>query len=257
MSSTASTFRDFVDRVTKPERLLPLMHTTDAFALREIAAKGQLSARQCPVYNEDLLYFFYGRATYRPGALGATTSISAFNLCGFIVDGEKMPPPKRVLPFDSGAFSSELYKKYLHPGMTLASFEMTAAIESAAKLVSAFFGTNNNYISGTPTVGISAGAFDFEVQSYSDMISSKSTSTEDDRRSTVELQYSNELDFCPDNLLALIVPETLASEPTFVEFADRMGAETLQYESFRSDPSDDALNIRRLAKEYLCSKALI
>lgn len=63
----ASPLWKWLSTVDPVAKRLAWCHTTDAFRLRKIIAEGAFSPSHCDVFDEDLLYFFYGRPAFRRG----------------------------------------------------------------------------------------------------------------------------------------------------------------------------------------------
>src|ERR1700730_8150266 len=103
MSITTQRFASLVSRATGIGELLPLTHTTDAYAFRNIISTRQLEVSDCIVFREPVLYLFYGRPAYRRSSAGKATSLDAFSLVSFVLRSELLPSPKRLFPFDTGA----------------------------------------------------------------------------------------------------------------------------------------------------------
>lgn len=57
---------DKVDYSILPD-VLPIMHSCDGFDCESIIEDMYLKPTMCPVFNEELLYFFYGKPSYPVG----------------------------------------------------------------------------------------------------------------------------------------------------------------------------------------------
>jgi hypothetical protein len=191
-------------------------HTTDAYRLRSIVKAGMLSPTHCPVFREDLLYFFYGRPAYRyegPDSLALAAKAPVVIVCSpNLVD-----LGTRIFPFDSGAFEHR-YKKWLHSDMTLRDFELACGDDAPSRHVQAFFGTNNDYMllnaltPGPPCPG------HFEVESMTRMIADTSADPADDRRLAVELQVATPVPFDASSIISIIVPDELTQVAWFNDY---------------------------------------
>ena len=91
-------FAAFITSQTASVGRLPVAHTTDAFSFREIMAARKLQPTDCPVYSDKVLYFFYGRPSYRVHYKTEPTSLRAFNPVCFVMDAGSVEPPDRILP---------------------------------------------------------------------------------------------------------------------------------------------------------------
>src|ERR1700730_3389022 len=92
------------------EAPLPLAHTTDGFRFRSLVRTPRLTLAPCPVYKEDLGYFFYAKPAYRPHFDVGPTSLLAYSPVSFILESVEAPAPVRIMPFDSGAMNGEFFK---------------------------------------------------------------------------------------------------------------------------------------------------
>lgn len=129
---------------------LPLCHLRDARFLEEIANRGQVPLWKCRVFNQDLLYLFYGGFFYR-GKRDPTKDGTGLPV-GLLFGPGVLSSIHRLYPFDTGAAHDKRYgadwNKKLAP---FKRFEMGGSDRSrAAKVVHHFFGTNNEYLYGEP-----------------------------------------------------------------------------------------------------------
>lgn len=90
--------------------LLPFCHTTtEGFASNIIVNK--MEPQQCEVYNEELTYFFYGKATYLRD--DETYNYTDDPPITFLYNSNVLTQYniKRILPFDSGGFKRYGFKR--------------------------------------------------------------------------------------------------------------------------------------------------
>ncbi|SEK00155.1 hypothetical protein SAMN05518849_1256 [Sphingobium sp. AP50] len=80
----------------------------------------------CPVFNkEPLIYFFYGRPAYRASAQIQSNGLDAYApIC--IIMKPDAADPRRIFPFDSGAFHHHLLADFTHHRMMKEDFELDA-----------------------------------------------------------------------------------------------------------------------------------
>lgn len=113
------TFEQIVDEASQEVSLqaLPLCHTTtEGFVVNIIHAKNLASKKQCNVWNEYLVYFFYGKASYlTQNEIENYTDNPPITLLFEVDENLSM---RRALPFDSGGFNR--YK--IRPGYTKENF---------------------------------------------------------------------------------------------------------------------------------------
>lgn len=219
MENNSDRVKKFVDQFEPTLPILPLTHITTMYGFRSIMAGMTLEPSECKVFNENLLYLFYGRPSYRASQTAA--SVLNWNLpIGFILKPDAVKSVKRVFPFDSGAFAKKYYGSIFHEESDISSFELTPQLVSAAKYTSAFYSDNAHYFRGKSNANLDLGNFDFELQGMrflAEKPGRQITSSEvkaDERASAVEVQTAESLSI-KDSLLGLIVPETLLGNTAF------------------------------------------
>src|ERR1044071_6887776 len=94
-------FWEFVGREAAGfEGKLPLVHTTDLYHFRDIRNSAELQPSDCEVYEgEKLLYFFYGRPSYRPHAQRETITAKALLPICLVFSRRVMSEAVRIMPF--------------------------------------------------------------------------------------------------------------------------------------------------------------
>jgi hypothetical protein len=186
--------------------LLPLAHSTSFLHFRDILSSHVLTPTPCTVFkDEELLYLFYGRPAYRVsrGVLGSP-QLRHLPVC-FLLQPDAITTPKRVYPFDSGAFMSNLFKNFL-TGLDLDNFALLDDFpKTLQRLISAFYGSNLNYYYGKMDGPASGSPLDIEVNAYLAMLrdtgvafASESTSS-DDRRYTIEIQADSSIQLAAED----------------------------------------------------------
>lgn len=238
---------------------LPAAHTMDGWRFR-IATTDfgiDLDPDPCKVYGEQLTYLFYGRPAYRGHNKAESASLNSLYLVSFILDPTTLPPLRRMMPFDTGAFHSKLFAPAMHPKMGLPDFEVTPQIDSAAQIVARFFGANAAYWRGKPRTDLNGFGFNFEAESYAELISSNASSDYDDRRAAIEMQINQRIDFSTTGVIAVVLPECLADEAEVEAFLARSGADKVTYECYHARQTEDTRAIVARTYEYLCEKAML
>ncbi len=171
---------------------------------RTIVESGYLSPVRCTVFDEDLVYFFYGRPAYRRAADPIVTSPKAPVV--LILSPEVLKLPHRVFPFDSGAFPKR-FKRWLMDEMELHHFELDADEGSPPRHVAAFFQNNNNYLNCVTTTQPAASGAEMEAETlYRIYNDTTSTDEIDDRRHAVEVQINSRIPLDDSHILAIILP---------------------------------------------------
>jgi hypothetical protein len=98
-------------------KLLPLCHTTTEGYFSQIFNTGMLEPTLCPEYNERLLYFYYGKASYlvdQEGLAVVDAEPPIALLYEFVAVEKAAEGFKRLLPFDSGGFQRYGFSKGTH-----------------------------------------------------------------------------------------------------------------------------------------------
>jgi len=251
-------FEKWVGQHTPSVDPLPLMHTTDGWFFRQIIESGTISLTPCTVFTgESLSYFYYGRPAYRPSYEGATM-LDAMALASFVVDGAKTPQPVRIFPFDSGAMKLKLYDDFLHPQMQLDHFRLQPDPDNARRLVQGFFGSNAAYFQGQGLDAIPLSRLDHEARAYHLLIKSPARSTADDRRTSIEFQFSVEVPLSRDSVLAVALPEPWWDDGEISSYVlNDLKAEPLSYETFQANPAEDVRGIMMAVSAYLKKRRLL
>jgi hypothetical protein len=245
-------FNDFVQSHTPTEGALPLTHATDAFTLRDVMETDTLKATPCPVFNgTDLLYLFYGRASYRPNLNTLPNSLSSYAPVCFILKPEIATAPKRVHPFDTGAFADGKFDATMHRKMRKERFELTSQLDSARKLVTAFFGTNAQYFDGVPRKDVTVPTLAYEAESYLALVSNRQTEEFDDRSSAVEVQLDRDVALI-GAVEAVVLPASLVDDPEVAAKLMTWRADPIPYHTIaRMKPSEYTGAVVGAVREFL------
>jgi hypothetical protein len=201
----AGRFARFVDNHPGMTEELPLVHSTRCEKFLEIAKTRSLAPQPCPVFNEPLLYLFYGRPAYR-SKVGTkpSTDIAYCPVCFVFKPYTISAEVIRVFPFDSGASKGGLFEPQVARADT-DNFQLSTTLESARRAASLFFDTNQNFFIGEPRRGLIIPPTEEEALRYYGLISHDGEDDYDDRRSAIEVQASTAISL-RDILLAVILP---------------------------------------------------
>jgi hypothetical protein len=205
---------------------LPFTHTTDAYHLREIAETGALEPQTCRVFSEPLLYMFYGRPAYRVASKVGDNGLDAYWPICFVLRGAGVTP-KRIYPFDSGAFHHDKFADFLHRDMIKEDFELEVDPSTPARLVGLFWPDAKSYFDNRAGSGPTVEPFAFEAKAYAELIRAKANAPFDERHSAIEIQSSDPLALA-GNLHAVILPDDFASEEIRKRF-EELGALVLPF----------------------------
>lgn len=223
--------RDFIKDVADEQGRLPLVHSTDLFRFQQIRLSGKLSTAECPVYQgEKLLYFFYGRPSYRPHLTEGPLDARSFAPVCMVFNHELANHAMRVMPFDSGAFHHQRTHPPIHEGMTREDFELTVNTNAPMKLITTFFGSERDYLDEkpAPVEGIDEWA-DFHVDAYYRLIRRGGNQGSDERISAIELQFDRAVPLARQ-LMAVILPAPYLDRPGIREQIEGWGAIGIPYQ---------------------------
>lgn len=228
--SSGSPLWHWLKQVPPTPTSLAWCHTTDAFRLRDVIRAGEMLPRRCDVFDQDLLYAFYGRPAFRRSE-DQQMRHTARSPVVVVLSPKLADLGCRMFPFDTGAFE-ERYHSWVHRGMELQDFEIECSCEAAQRHVSAFFLTNEQYVRLQPSDPTIPYVGDFEVESIVHLLADPSALNADDRRLAVELQLERSVPFESPWIVALIVPNVLTQAPWLETFSARNpGVEVLTYEA--------------------------
>jgi hypothetical protein len=208
----AGRFARFVDNHPGMTEELPLVHSTRCEKFLEIAKTRSLAPQPCPVFNEPLLYLFYGRPAYRSKIGSApSTDIAYCPVCFVFKPYTISAEVIRVFPFDSGASKGGLFEPHVSRTDT-DSFQLSATLESARRTINLFFETNAKFFVGEPKRDLMIPCAELEAISYYQLVSHDGDDAYDDRRSAIEVQARSAIAL-RDTLLAVILPLSFLQDP--------------------------------------------
>ena len=230
-------FSEYLNNFDPSVSTLDLMHSAPAVIGAEIIQSGELAARHCTLYDEELVYLFYGRPAYKPlpNLLPAVMS-EHLPMC-LVLDPKLVANAIRILPFDSGGYSR--YASFTGPLLNMSDFELGPSGDIPMRLVQAFFQTNHNYFHQRPTSDPDAILLSFPAaRAYGRLTHDTSLADDDDRRSTIEIQISQSVPLATF-LRAVVGPPALLSDAGVVKALDLLPqVKRLTYETYgRHQPS--------------------
>lgn len=229
---------DFLSKNTikQLDGTLPLVHSTKSYNLTELAKASGLMPRNCKNYNDEkLLYFFLGRPAYRSRLSEESPETWELPTC-FIFDTADGIGIKRTVPFDSGAYSEELFPPYIN-AIPRANFESSRA-DASQRVISAVYGSMHNYIKGIPksektlTEEFDLKITDAEILAVRRLAGDGSPTSFDDRRFSIEIQSSSMIDFEQKPPSAIILPTAYLEDKNIIENIEKWGADIINYDSY-------------------------
>jgi hypothetical protein len=192
MSRLGNALTRFIDNRRAPQLPeLPSVHVTDGYTFRKILETKKLVPTPCRVFKtERLLYFFYGKPSYRSSVTkqikpnDAELSVAFFLKLGSLASLKV----KRVFSFDSGAYQRGRFDRFVkiaRQRIGIKEFQMRSNTHEILKQIESFFGTNEKYFERQPKLeidGINRESLDyFELTALHGLIQASSTAAFDDR----------------------------------------------------------------------------
>ncbi len=248
---TPRTFSDYVDGHTPAGRELPLVHTTECERLTSICASNRIEPHHCGVFDEPLLYMFYGRPAFRdPSRTTPSRDVSYCPVC-FVFRPPHSRAIKRLYPFDTGASEKGFYEPEIPAANGLADYSLQTVIDRAQRIVHAFFETNENYMRPRPRTGLCFAPEDVDAEAYHKLISTGGNPECDDRKSAVEVQLAGAVDL-RDQLLAVALPTSFLDDEDFRRtLMTEWRAHPLTYSAdVGTRPTECHGLVRKLIKDY-------
>ena len=180
---------------------LPSTHATRYIDLDKILNDDALKTQKCDVFGEHLLYFFYGRPSYRVKKSDSHMQYYDAPVV-FIVNTEKLQGLERIYPFDSGAFHWGLYKDLI-PTDDLSEYQLPPNLEYIGKLVDLIYLCNENYMEGQCSNNV-VDPHHFEAAGLMDLArNSSANATRDERATSIEIIVNSKQLF--KNILECVV----------------------------------------------------
>lgn len=244
-------FRQLVTEALEAEPALPLVHGSDAFKFLNALEDGELKPRSCDVFTgESLLYFFYGRPSYRANADAEPTSLAHYLPILFILKTDLAGLIRRIFPFDSGAFSRGFYSTHVHYDMTIGDFGLDVGSSTPGKLISAFFGDPVAYLRAEPNASLDVPPEQVEAISYRSIIAARDANSLDSRGAAIELQTASPVSLT-NQVQAVILPAPFVDKGTTGAKLKALGIQPIPYMVHgRTRPSEYVTTITDLCYRY-------
>jgi hypothetical protein len=142
--------------------------------------------------------------------------------------------PKRIYPFDTGAFKG--YPNFISM-MPMGEFEATATLNAPQRLVSSFFVSPDRYFRLKPRDArdfnnrFDVTTVDEEIRALHQLTVSYSEKI-DDRRFAVEIQTDAEISLRDCGLKLIIIPEEYCESEELISLAESYGADVIPYPTY-------------------------
>jgi hypothetical protein len=181
-----------------------------AYTAEDIITDGEVSPSQAGAFAEEFVYLFYGRPAYRATTDKVVKSESACPYC-FLFSSSLLREAKAVYPFDTGAFSSRLFKHVMIEEMAVEDFSLDRDISRLNRIISASFRSPESYYDGdtsqVPDPGDGAEAWEMAGRAYLHLLKSPGRNEPDDRVGSIEALFEKPVSLAT-HLKALVVPHT-------------------------------------------------
>lgn len=201
------------DSLSKPSlKIMPFFHNVDSLKIRDIIETGALKTKKCPVFNEPLVYLFYGRPAYKLTNENGNWSDEFHTPISFILSSNSSINIKRIYPFDTGAFTAGFYENHVPKEFSIDNFLLGTSHEVPRMLIEIFFENNENYFLGKPTFSEHPKFLEYEVKAFLNIIKAKGQSPFDDRAYTIEYQLASDMEI-KGNILAVVAPSEAFDDP--------------------------------------------
>jgi hypothetical protein len=187
-----------------------LIHCTNVSRGLAALHAGSLRTSPCRVYEEDLLYLFYGRPAYKLPNDGRATGMVEFAPVCLVLDPKLLGATVRVLPFDSGGF--QRYAPLAGADLGRTDFELVGGPDVPRRIVAGFFGTNRNYFDQRAVVTSAQISIIHEAaRVVARLLTDESLRNDDDRCGTIELQYPSAIPLA-GALHAIVAPAVVLDD---------------------------------------------
>jgi hypothetical protein len=213
--------------------VLSLIHTTDFCRLIDIQHGDALVTRADQNFSgESLLYFFYGRPSYRVNPSVRDTRVSSFAPVCLVFKKDFDWHGKRLHMFDTGAFLDGRMTTSIHPSFILPDFELPAVETSAQDLVKAFYGSNKNYLDCAPSNDVDVSDAIrrrlLRVEMYYNLIRFAPNDNADERVHSIEVLVDSNIPL-KGNLLAVVIPGRFFDDDQIIMLRESWDCQIVQY----------------------------
>lgn len=244
-------FRELVAASLEAQPTLPLVHGSDAFKFLNAVEDGELRPQPCPVFTgESLLYFFYGRPSYRANGDAEPTSLTHYLPILLILKPNLAGTARRIFPFDSGAFDRGFYSTHLHHSMKIGDFGLEVETGTPGKLITTFFGDPSSYLRAEPRSTLDLPPEQMEAVSYQSMVASRDANSLDGRGAAIEIQTASPVSLA-DQVQAVILPAPFIEKGSTAAKLNALDIQPIPYMVHgRTRPSEYVTTITDLCYRY-------
>lgn len=244
-------FRELISEAFEAKPTLPLVHGSDAFRVINAIEDGELRPQPCDVFiGESLLYFFYGRPSYRANSDAEPTSLAHYLPILLILKTNLAGKARRIFPFDSGAFDRGFYSTHLHHSMKIGDFGLEVEPSTPGKLITTFFGDASSYLRAEPQSALELPPEHMEAVSYQSIVAARDANSLDSRGAAIEIQSAEPVSL-KDDVQAAILPAPFIERGSTAEKLQTLNIQPIPYMVHgRTRPSEYMTTITDLCYRY-------
>jgi hypothetical protein len=211
---------------------LPLVHTAPAYFIQKILQSKEIRPRPCDVFlGEQLAYFFVGRPAYK----SVGHDITHWEMPSCVIADFQTVHPKRMYPFDSGAFERGLVPKYATM-IDREDYALEPQPDVVERYIGTFFGSARAYYMGE---AIDKKSFlqrhgilptEASLHALISLLNGERIGKElDERRSSIEVQIDQAIQLESGAIKAVILPEIYLQDKKFIREIEALGAQVITY----------------------------
>lgn len=213
--------------------LPPFFHTMRAKPLLSTLNNQTLEPPECDVFEKELLnYFFVGRPAYKfedcPHSdywlLPIVFAFAPFSQVA----------PKRIFPFDSGAFKAGRFGKEFSD-FEFSDFSAAPEYIQIRKIIDSFYGSNERYVKKKPKTKddivseFALGPSAFPIAALAQLLNKPPNDDFDDRSATIEVQIEGSVALTDMDVLGVVLPEEWLDDKDIVAALSTLTDNVLPY----------------------------
>jgi hypothetical protein len=193
-----------------------LVHTTYAKNIYDIAEHMKLRVFDCNVFHgEKLCYLFIGRPAYK----WSSESEASYWQCPlvFVLNGISTLKPKRIYPFDSGAFVKRIFPEYITL-FPIEHFNLGSDMSLVNSIIGIFYGDSLSYMKGGSksetmiSEHVMLTPRHQEIQALIRLYNDRTSGNIDDRSRAIEVQFDSDISLVDNELIGIIYPDAYESD---------------------------------------------
>ncbi|MBF0603994.1 MAG: hypothetical protein HQL07_09900 [Nitrospirae bacterium] len=191
---------------------MPLTHVAGWEIFQEILQSGKLVPQKDSLFQKDLVYFFYGKAAYRPKEDPTQSrylvDLDQLPAC-ILLDGGRLQGRVGQVPFDTGGFFYGLLDPPLAGNnlTALSDYELHGDHDCLRRCVWAFYESNDGYFEERPRVSLLFPSGSDPVARYYELIQTKRSDKFDDRGKTFEIRFDQEIPLNDQTVMKIVIPK--------------------------------------------------